>query len=201
MKNKRLQTVIAIVLCCCLAAGKKIMPADAAAHSDEYGNWSWLNGTNGLTVQLFSDIFEPYVSNAAFSWNYISDDVFISSVYYLPPTHEDQDCDIKVYDDELTGTTLGYTQIYSRGLFTLVAQNWDYSGVIVKAYITLNNSGLVAMGTTQINRTTTHEFGHALALTHPACTEKSIMHQSRVIEYKSDTITEHDRDNLKAKWE
>ncbi|MDE7326831.1 MAG: hypothetical protein K2N63_11220 [Lachnospiraceae bacterium] len=200
MKEKKLKGLFVILVSFCLVFSTRLVKSNAAAHSNEYGNWSWLYGANALTVQLFSDMYEPYVSNAAFAWNNITSKVYIKSVYYLPPAHGNQDCDIEVYDDALTGTTLAYTQIYSRGLVSLVTQSWDYSGVIVKSRIVLDNSRLIGLGTAQINRTTTHEFGHALALLHPECTEKAVMHQSAVTEYKSDTITNHDRENLKAKW-
>ncbi len=196
-----MKVLLILVSCLCLICNTRLVKLNAASHSNEYGNWSWLYGASALTVQLFSDMYEPYVSNAAFSWNNITPKVYIKAVYYLPPAHDKQDCDIEVYDDALTGTTLAYTQIYSRGLVSLVAQSWDYSGVIVKSRIVLDNSRLIGMGTTQINRTTTHEFGHALALLHPECTQKAIMHQSATVDYKSDSITSHDKENLKAKWD
>lgn len=200
------RSLLGVLLCLCIFMCQIPVRTMAAAHSGDVLPWEWTDGTYGLTIQLFADEYEPYVSDAAFDWNYISDNVYIQYIYYTPPNHTNLDCDIQIVSDALTGSTAGTTNIYRylSGSWNVVSLQY-YAENVGKAIITLDSetgsTDLLSLGETQIEKTIAHEVGHALALSHPTCTERSVMHQSINNAYVSMTITSHDEENLILKWD
>lgn len=161
------------------------------------------NGTSSLSVQMFPSAYDFYDNIYAVyqSWNDISSAVSIDGfTYYADGTNQNKD--IQIVGAALTGTTLANTSIYSKNILGVYTQQgfWSYTGKVSKAVITIDTSGRFGGQTdTWERKTIIHELGHALALDHPSCTNRAIMHQTSS-SYVSSSMQSHDRDCLIEKW-
>ena len=195
--KRRLAVLLALVLAYSFVASA------SAASCGEYVGWTWKNGTSSLSVQLFPSAYDFYDNIYAVyqEWNDISSAVSIDGfTYYTDGTNQNKD--IQIVGAALTGSTLANTGIYSKnnlGVYT--HQNfWSFTGKVSKAVITIDTSGTFGGQTdTWERKTVIHELGHALALDHPSCTNRAIMHQTRS-PYVSSSMQSHDEDCLVEKW-
>lgn len=177
MKPKRLLAVLLTLILTC-----SFVTSASAASCGEYVDWTWKNGTSSLSVQLFPSAYDFYDNIYAVyqSWNDISSEVSIDGfTYYADGTNQNKD--IQIVGAALTGTTLANTGIYSKNTLGVYTQQgfWSYTGKVSKAVITIDTSGRFGGQTdTWERKTIIHELGHALALDHPSCTNRAIMHKT-----------------------
>ena len=194
MKPKRLLAVLLTLILTC-----SFVASASAASCGEYVDWTWKNGTSSLSVQLFPSAYDFYDNIYAVyqSWNDISSEVSIDGfTYYADGTNQNKD--IQIVGAALTGTTLANTGIYSKNTLGVYTQQgfWSYTGKVSKAVITIDTSGRFGGQTdTWERKTIIHELGHALALDHPSCTNRAIMHKTSS-SYVSSSMQSHDRDCL-----
>lgn len=170
------------------------------ADNNDYFPFTWGIATNNLTIQDFTTTFDDKVTAVWNSWNSIDSNVWISS-YTWNADMKDEKCNIKIYEDNLTGTTIGITKFYNDVWYGWSEVQWNYTETIEMSKIYLDNAsdGLGTLTDTWIKKTIIHEIGHALAMSHPDCGSDALMQQGQSSPAKS-TIQQHDKDNLKAKW-
>lgn len=195
--NKLLSLSLALVLFCSLSTSV------SAASCGEYVGWTWKNGTSSLSVQVFPSAYDFYDNIYAVyqEWNDISSAVSTHTfTYYADGT--DQNKDIQIVGAALTGTTLAVTVVCSKDVFgDYIAQDFrTFTGKVRKAVIIIDTSGTFGGYTdTWQKKTIIHELGHALALDHPSCTNRAIMHPT-ASPYVSSSMQSHDEDCIIEKW-
>lgn len=170
------------------------------ADNDDYFDWNWKDDRIELQVMVGSTVYSSDVHQVYQSWNHISfvniTDISTGTNFWSSP-----DADIYVYDEVLGGRTYARATIFSdigsgqyQELSTL-SSSQDVGKVTIR--IDPNNN--IGRGTSDIRRTITHEFGHALGLAHPKENDRCVMQQSGS-GYATYSINDHDKFNLMSKW-
>lgn len=177
----------------------------AHACTTAYYSWTWDNSIDmsNLTVQVYSsDFSETVTTNALVAWSMITP-IYVSHVNYSSSITSGNIEVINVHKQELTGTTVGQTRLYRKNFFgTYVESSISSTNTdICQARIYLDPS-LLTSSDEQRARTVTHEMGHAFGMMHPIlnnCETECIMQQGGS-GFGTNTIQQHDRNNMIAKW-
>jgi predicted Zn-dependent protease len=188
--------ILALVIVMTLSLHTSVSYAD----TDDVFPFTWGVDTTDFSVQAFTTTFTDKIQTHSYDWNGIDNNIFVSSTtwnIYM----DDEGCDIKFYETDLPGTTIGRTKFYNKSLGIYWEVSYSYTGSIEQSRIYLDNAsgGLGDLSDEWQVKTIVHEIGHALALAHPDCGSDALMQQGQSSPAKS-TIQTHDEDNLKNKW-
>lgn len=194
MGKKSLWPAILVILCICTQSA---YACTAATFGLE---WDSSIDTKNFTVNIYAPYFATNVTNCGYNWNGISSQVNVSNVYSYDANTDPYTQDISIFQKDLSGTTIGRTYFYKKGIFGWTEVGTTSSGIKLSR-IALD-SALLNDSDAFIEKVITHELGHAFGLCHPIevnCTAYAVMQQSST-NYWAYTIQPHDRNNLIAKW-
>lgn len=157
-----------------------------------------------ITVNISAsaaELYERSTLSSYLDWNNRT-----SRVNFAKPTYSTHNnstnSTIDVFTEEMIDTTLAYCHVYHDE--RRVTDYFNDTSSYTKAVIYLDSrtdKGLLSY--TDENRrikTIRHEFGHALGLAHPTCSDTAIMHQGYGNTFNSTNVTAHDVHNLISKY-
>lgn len=140
-----------------------------------------------------------------FAWNDISSNVGITVQRFNEDNSENPE-DINVHEGDLLADVLGITYHYKKGLFGYSKVSSDSNKAEVSQTRIILDTDIEEMDDYIKYKVYEHELGHALMLCHPYsevenryCTEICLMQQGSSGYYAWE-ISEHDKNNLIAKW-
>lgn len=177
----------------------------AYACTTAYYSWTWDDSIDmsNLTVQVYSsDFHETVTVNALYAWNMITP-IYVRYVNYSSDITSGNIEDINVHEQDFTGTTVGQTRLYRKNFLGMYVESSISSTNtdVCQARIYLDPS-LLDSSDEQRARTVTHEMGHAFGMMHPVlndCETRCIMQQGGS-GFGTNTIQQHDENNMIAKW-
>ena len=188
--------------------------------SNSFGG-KWKNA-DGISVQILDKV-KNLVDKEDFrlsmdgivarieSWNDVADGVSFGDIE-VSDTDEDLGMDIVLTTSAILGgvsgqTILGYAEAYdedgklleSNGSGQTDGYIGDWGDEIASAKVTLNSVGLLDFSSAVQAQTVIHEFGHALGLKHPSCSEPAVMQDNTNL--AAYVILDHDVESLQAIYE
>jgi len=197
--------IIAYCLCLSLVLFP-VMTLRADACTTAYFGFVWDVSVNTKSFSLRFGVpkyfGDSYLASSLNAWNDISSQIRIGSITLQENNADANDKDINFHENELTGSAIGLTHLYRKTLLGYYVETLDVNReVIAQVRIDLSPT-LSTLSPQWRGKTITHELGHAIGLCHPTdkqCRQICVMQQGQN-GIASATVTQHDRNNVVAKW-
>lgn len=195
-----------IVYCLCLSLVlSPVMILRTDACTTAYFGFVWSVNTKSFSLRFGVPKYfgDSYLASALNAWNGISSQIRIGSITLQENNAGANDKDINFHENELTGSTIGLTHLYRKTPLGYYVETFDVDGEVI-AQVRIDLSPTLSTLSPQWRaKTITHKLGHAIGLCHPTdkkCQQICIMQQGQDGTLASPTVTQHDRNNLIAKW-
>lgn len=205
---KKISKWISCILCCVFLMPNAIIPNAYACTQACFGiTWDNSVDLSDLSIQMCPSKYftDSKINSAMFGWNDISSNIQVTQYTSSPNGLESDDADINFHEEELTGTLVGLTHLYRKNIFgkyiEIEDSELDSNYKVSQARIGLAPR-LSSASDRNRYRFAAHELGHALMMRHPivvGCKEPAVM-QTTSSHCATGFITNHDKENLIAKW-